>query len=281
VHRQVAGVGGLLVAASGSGLVLLGVALWHGDSTGLAIGPAVTVQLVMAGILLGLGALLNGGCYLSSVSYIGTGNFHYLLTLAGFVIAARYAPAMPLPALELTVALPLAAGLPLFAMVAALALRRIRTTQALPHSLDWRSAWPWPLAALACGIAAAMLNLLNSGWSYSKLLEALATGNRSLLSWSLVLSASAIFVGAIFSSMLAGKFQWPRLSPLKALRCLSGGMLMGYAAAHIPGGNDSLLLWAIPSLALYGLTAYLAMLATISCALVCGQIGARLFSRAS
>jgi hypothetical protein len=46
---------------------------------------------------------------------------------------------------------------------------------------------------------------------------------------------------------------------------------MGYAAAQVPGGNDSLLLWAIPSLALYGLVAYGLMLTAIFFVLVGGS----------
>ena len=39
---------------------------------------------------------------------------------------------------------------------------------------------------------------------------------------------------------------------------------MGCGAALVPGGNDSLLLWAIPGLTLYGTLAYFLMLATIA-----------------
>ena len=41
---------------------------------------------------------------------------------------------------------------------------------------------------------------------------------------------------------------------------------MGCGAALIPGGNDNLLLWAIPGLTLYGVVAFGLMLAVIALA---------------
>ncbi len=39
---------------------------------------------------------------------------------------------------------------------------------------------------------------------------------------------------------------------------------MGIGASGVPGGNDTLLMWTIPGLALYGAVAYLVMIATIA-----------------
>jgi uncharacterized protein len=50
----------------------------------------------------------------------------------------------------------------------------------------------------------------------------------------------------------------------RGLRCAGGGLIMGCGAALVPGGNDSLLLWAIPGLTIYGALAYLFMLVTIA-----------------
>jgi hypothetical protein len=46
---------------------------------------------------------------------------------------------------------------------------------------------------------------------------------------------------------------------------------MGLGAALVPGGNDMLLLWAIPGLTLYGVLAYLIMLAVIALAFLVGK----------
>jgi toxin CptA len=279
-QRQASGVAALVVAASTAGALLLGTALLTGHRETLALGPAVSWPLAMGGVLLGLGALLNGGCYLSSVTYVGTGNFHYLLTLSGFAFTAHFLPVAPHAAVSaMRPYVPVLAGWGLFVAVTAFALRYSRSLRADDAVFSWRRRWPWPLAAVACGGMAALVNLQMPNWSYSKLLEALARPDAGGLGWRFALPAIAIFAGAISSSLLAGQFQLARPSVVKAARCVGGGILMAYAAAQVPGGNDSLLLWAIPSLALYGLVAYLLMLATISCALACAPLGASWLAR--
>lgn len=48
-------------------------------------------QTVAGGVLLGLGALLNGGCYLGSITYLGSGNSNFLFTLVGIALSLRLA----------------------------------------------------------------------------------------------------------------------------------------------------------------------------------------------
>jgi uncharacterized membrane protein YedE/YeeE len=52
------------------------------------------------------------------------------------------------------------------------------------------------------------------------------------------------------------------------IRNLLGGLFMGLGVALIPGGNDALVLYAIPSLSPHALPAYLAMAAGIAAALL-------------
>ena len=46
---------------------------------------------------------------------------------------------------------------------------------------------------------------------------------------------------------------------------------MGIGAAQVPGGNDLLLLWAIPGLTIYGVLAYGSMLLLIAAGLLLGK----------
>jgi hypothetical protein len=55
------------------------------------------------------------------------------------------------------------------------------------------------------------------------------------------------------------------------MRGLGGGVLMGAGAALVPGGNDALVLHALPSLLPHAALAYTAMVAGISCALLPSQ----------
>ena len=47
---------------------------------------------------------------------------------------------------------------------------------------------------------------------------------------------------------------------------------MGIGASAVPGGNDVLLMWTIPGLTLYGLVAYLTMIATIAVVMLIGRM---------
>ena len=81
-----------------------------------------------------------------------------------------------------------------------------------------------------------------------------------LAQWRTSLSALTLFAGAIGEAALAGRFNMQRPNLQRALRCLAGGAVMGLGAALVPGGNDNLLLWAIPGLTGYGVVAYGLML---------------------
>jgi hypothetical protein len=50
---------------------------------------------------------------------------------------------------------------------------------------------------------------------------------------------------------------------LRWLRNLVGGLLMGFGVALTPGGNDALVLYAIPTLSPHALPAFVAMLVGI------------------
>ena len=54
------------------------------------------------------------------------------------------------------------------------------------------------------------------------------------------------------------------------VRRFAGGTIMGLGAALVPGGNDTLLLWAIPGLTIYGVLAYGSMLVAIGAGLALG-----------
>jgi sulfur transporter len=70
----------------------------------------------------------------------------------------------------------------------------------------------------------------------------------------------ALLGGGIFGAMLGGRFAFQAVGTIQVVRSLIGGSIMGFAATLVPGGNDVLLLNALPSLALHGAFAYLAML---------------------
>jgi len=263
VARDYAGAQRLLAAASAAGIVLLACSAWAPMRVSLPGGLPITPLLLCGALLLGAGALLNGACYLGSVLYLGNGNMNFLFTLlglgAGSWTAGRWhdtplASASASATAAATAALPAAlrwAGIGLFTLCALLLLSARMRRRAL--------AW-----AVLAGVVAGLVYARHPGWSYGQVIDALAGGDWSRMSWLANLAALALFAGAIGASLYAGRWQWQRPQALRALRCLGGGVLMGLGAKLIPGGSDMLLLWSIPGLALYGAVAYLIMLALLA-----------------
>jgi len=256
VARNYAGLQRLALAASSAGVVLL---LLAGLARGAVLLPGAVpfhAGVIIGGMLLGAGALLNGGCYLGSVLYLGSGNLNFLFTLAGIGVGARVSEALALfpgggaagPRMAMDAAW--IAGLTGFAVLIILLLRRARTA----------AAW----FAVCAGVLAGLVYARHPGWSYGTVLESLVHGRHALMDWTANLSALLLFAGALAGAALAGRFHLQRPTLLRALRCAAGGLVMGFGAALVPGGNDMLLLWAIPGLTLYGALAYLIMLGVIA-----------------
>jgi hypothetical protein len=137
--------------------------------------------------------------------------------------------------------------------------------------LPLRGPWPWPLAAAACGVVAALLFARAPDWTYGQAIQALTWADLQPLAWRHEVPAVATFLGVSAGALLYGQFQFVKIAPLRALRCLLGGALMAVGANRIPGGNDVLLLWSIPGLAVYGFVTYLVMLATLVAAFWAGR----------
>jgi len=273
--RQYDGLLRLLLAASGAGVALLllaglvpGQVLLPGEMAGLA-------GAIAGGLLLGLGALVNGGCYLGSVLYLGSGNLNFLLTLVGiaggeFLSTAATGIALPAEAnLRMSMGPAWIAGAAGFSLVIAFGLFRARSGAGSAARSGARSRERW--LAVAAGLLAGLVYARHPGWSYGTVLDSLAQGHFARTYWTMNLAALLLFAGAWSGAWLTGRFrlQWP--SAARSLRCLAGGLIMGFGAARVPGGNDLLLLWAIPGLTLYGALAYGSMLLLIAAGLLLGQ----------
>ena len=130
--------------------------------------------------------------------------------------------------------------------------------------LLWRDRAAARWLALLAGLLAGLVYARHPGWSYGTVLDALAHGRLSRMDWSANLSALLLFAGALAGAWLAGSFRLQRPAWRRGLRCAAPQPMISPPAALVPGGNDSLLLWAIPGLTIYGTLAYFLMLATIA-----------------
>ncbi|HXY22447.1 MAG TPA: YeeE/YedE thiosulfate transporter family protein, partial [Burkholderiaceae bacterium] len=78
----------------------------------------------------------------------------------------------------------------------------------------------------------------------------------------------ALLIGMLVSAVQRQSFALRLPRPREFFLCLAGGLLMGLGAALLPGGNDTLLLTALPSLSIFALANYIALLAGIASALL-------------
>ncbi len=254
--RNFAGLERLALAACGAGLSLLILAGLLPGRVWLPSDMHIQAVVIAGGALLGLGAMINGGCYLGSVLYLGTGNLNFLFTLLGLGLGLRGAaawsplPIAVMPELRMAMGYLWVLALGLFALIVVVLVRRRRC----------RGQW----LALGAGLVAGLVYARHPAWSYGAALEALARGRSAVTHWRAYLPAAGLFAGAIGAAVLAGRFELQRPMPWRALRCLAGGAIMGWGAALIPGGNDTLLLWAVPGLTLYGTLAFAVMLAVMA-----------------
>lgn len=231
---------------------------------------------VLGGVVFGLGAGLNGGCTFSTLARAADGNLNMLVTVAGWPVGMLAGLALmpdgPVPQMTRLhlgpiLALPLLA----FALWEGWALaRRYRRAK------SWRRFLGAPVytlsaAAAILGLANAVLLEATGPWSFTGTIlcslkaTTLASCDRALLPW-LILAASLGGMG--LSAWQRGSFalRRPRLRP--ALRGGVGGVLMGFGAILIPGGNDGLILFGLPSLSPHAAPAYLGLLAGIFAALL-------------
>jgi len=245
--------------------------------------------VLLGGFLFGVGAAINGGCSLSTLQRLADGDLWMLLTLAGVgtgILAWSFADV----SLGLTYAIHVPLIWPQLGGWAAVILTVLWMLAAWELVRLWRSRprhlplWQLPgvaayrlsTAALVIGLSGGLLYGLQGAWTYSNYLR---TTIQSMHRHSLppghfqALLFAALLAGMVASALQRGSFK-PRLSGSTAglTRRYVGGIVMGFGAAAIPGGNDTLILTGIPTLSGWALGAYGALLLGVASVLVVMRI---------
>jgi len=240
-------------------------------------GAVPTALSLAAGGLFGIGAAINGGCSISTITRFGGGDVGMGLTLAGLLAGmAPWAlflpdwrpPPQPSPLIgapPLAVALAALAGLWAVWELVTLWRGRTRGQSLRAHLLAHR--WRLSTAAAVMGVTNAILCALHGGWAYTGMFWSALTwtaGDAARPAAILVALFLALIGGATASAVARGRFRLRWRPDKQWLNHFTGGMLMGTGIALIPGGNAALLLHAGPSLSLHAIPAFTAMIIGIA-----------------
>ena len=109
------------------------------------------------------------------------------------------------------------------------------------------------------GVVAAIVTNLQGDWTWLSLMQEIRAG--SPIQYSALACVAAVLVGATLTAVSRRRFKFVRPDPKVMLREATGGGLMAAGAILIPGGNDSLLVYGVPSGSPNALAAYFVMFA--------------------
>jgi len=232
-------------------------------------GFAISGWTIAGGMLLGLGAWLNGACVFGAIARLGSGEWAYLATPLGYFVGCVTVHTLFAPAPPAVLADPsplLAAPAWLAWVVAAVALARLARPVASLERKAWAArVWSPHAATTVIGITFLFTLLIAGAWAYTDLLADLARGmaNRLPLRFGLF---AALLIGAAWGGYTAGRWQARAPSWRQLAKCLAGGALMGWGTLLIPGSNDGLILVGMPLLRPYAWLAFGTMCLTIAAA---------------
>lgn len=253
--------------------------LWMpGSGRPLSAAPVDLIALA-GGFIFGIGAGVNGGCSFSTISKIAQGNLHVALTLpafvAGVVASAAFIPEMrPMPPMEVT---PISEPwshvvLLILALWGAWELVKIVSPNLRGEGL-WRGLsserYRLSTGAALIGICSGFLYTAHGRWAYSgRLVDTFVERPSAQIADPIVgiVLFLALLLGAIISAIGSRQLEFS-FARRTWIRNVLGGLLMGFGAMMVPGGNAALILHDLPSLSVRAILAYLAMVTGIAVSL--------------
>ncbi|MBA4782737.1 MAG: YeeE/YedE family protein [Rhizobiales bacterium] len=260
------------IAAAGAGAVIVPLHWLLPDDVALSSGYPITLTVVLAGGVFGLGVRINNACVLGTLSYLTGGNLTFALSILGIILGVHGAAAVDGSWVGLHEPSASFLDMPSIAAVVFVIALAVSLAAALYRRIPrWVRGWsnrgsttmgPYQ-AMLIIGISGGLLYALAGEWTDMSVLSRRAARliDPSLPEdgWLAFICAVAVIVGGVVAAVRYGTFKLQFPHPMSALRCLAGGTIMGASAAIIPGGNGTMLVYGLPSLAPHAVGAYLAM----------------------
>jgi hypothetical protein len=238
-------------------------------------GWQLTAASLLGGFVFGIGAAANGACAYTTMARLVDGEGGMLMTIAGFTAGVfvfvtlvdwqwmvRPAPQPPMFGSILNVAILF--GLALLVWVAYEVVRLWRTRPPGTGVRDLVLAPQYRLssAAMLIGLASSVIFLLIGSPGYTATLQNVvegSIGSRTLPSVERVVLLFAVLFGMALSTLQRGSFRLQLRPRPMWLRHAFGGALMGLGTAMLPGGNDALILYGIPSFSPHALPSFVAL----------------------
>lgn len=243
-----------------AGMFSLEAGFRHWPLTGLS---------VLGGILFGIGAGVNRGCTFSTLTRLMDGNLNLAATVLGWPVGLwlglQFWGRITAP----PVAVSAGPGPALFSPLGGLVTVFVIWELCVLFLSLWRKAplrrvlgahtYRLSAAAALLGVSNGVLLLATGPWSFTGTLlcefdaGGLARCDNPALPWLIMLAALA---GMATSAVQRGSFRWRRSRMRLVARHGGAGVLMGFGAVLVPGGNDGLILFGLPSLSPHALPAY-------------------------
>jgi hypothetical protein len=210
--------------------------------------------------LFGAGAAINGGCTFGTLTRFATGDASFAMTVIGAALGVWIerkifgAPGLS-PIGPTILAHPGAATITLVAVVTPWCVTGLAASGNEARPRCWEH-----LAPMVMGVTGGMLYLIDGSWAYTldigRLVSAPATG--MVPEHALLVITLSAGVGAAAAAWASGNFHL-RLKMAVLPHRLSGGILMGFGAVLVPGGNAVLILRGIPTFSPHAVPDYLAL----------------------
>lgn len=254
------------------------LAWWDPTLFKAATSSGLTWAAVVGGAFYGVGALVNGACALGTVVRISEGRLAFLATLPGVAVGAYLAVRLdfagyrgdPAPALMAAPGAPQTAAVVSAAIISItavlVAIARNRRAGYGVRTLLAATRWRPIMSMLITGAAGGVAFVVSDAWAWPSLVRRIAqvaAGAPPAFPPAMLIGPVALFAGGFAAAWISGRFRLRVRGARQALQSLAGGVIMGASAALVPGGNDVMLLYALPALAVSGLVAYVAMFAVL------------------
>ncbi|MGF1723578.1 YeeE/YedE thiosulfate transporter family protein [Photobacterium nomapromontoriensis] len=203
-----------------------------------------TLHFLLGGLLFGLGAAINKGCSISTISKLARGHIYMLATIVGWIIGWCILASMNIPFSYEPIEMLHEPIYPIFIIILLLFLLTIwRVTS------DHR---PLLFGILLFGICASLLTYLVPDWSPSQLLKDISGKlfHQQHVSWPSLqryLIIAGLVIGMSYGAKQKMGFKHYKFRLKQLVTHLCAGIIMGLGASLALGGNDSQLLIALPA----------------------------------